>query len=43
MQTFDQHLLALYQEGRVTLRDAMSAATSPHDFRIAVRAAGLEG
>ena len=41
MQTFDQHLLALYRDGRVTLRDAMNAATSPHDFRIAVRAAGL--
>ncbi len=42
MQTFDQHLLALYREERVTLRDAMNAATSPHDFRIAVRAAGLD-
>jgi twitching motility protein PilT len=41
MQTFDQHLLALYREGRVTLKDALAAATSPHDFRIAVRAAGL--
>jgi twitching motility protein PilT len=43
MQTFDQHLLALYREGRVTLEDALAAATSPHDFRIAVRAAGLQG
>nr|MBA2528893.1 PilT/PilU family type 4a pilus ATPase [Euzebyales bacterium] len=42
MQTFDQHLLALYREGQVTLREAMTAATSPHDFRIAVRAAGLD-
>jgi twitching motility protein PilT len=42
MQTFDQHLLALYQEARVTLQDALAAATSPHDFRIAVRAAGLQ-
>jgi twitching motility protein PilT len=42
MQTFDQHLLALYRDGRVTLRDALNAATSPHDFRIAVRAAGLK-
>ncbi|MDP8970607.1 MAG: PilT/PilU family type 4a pilus ATPase [Actinomycetota bacterium] len=41
MQTFDQHLLVLYREGIVTLKDAMAAATSPHDFRIAVRAAGL--
>jgi twitching motility protein PilT len=43
MQTFDQHLLALYREERVTLREALAAATSPHDFRIAVRAAGLAG
>ena len=43
MQTFDQHLLQLYREGRITMRDALAAATSPHDFRIAVRAAGLDG
>ncbi|WP_370326723.1 type IV pilus twitching motility protein PilT [Euzebya sp.] len=42
MQTFDQHLLDLYRRGEVTMRDALAAATSPHDFRIAVRAAGLE-
>ncbi len=42
MQTFDQHLLTLYREGRITMRDAMAAATSPHDFRISVRAAGLD-
>jgi twitching motility protein PilT len=42
MQTFDQHLLALYRDGRVTLKDALAASTSPHDFRIAVRAAGLQ-
>jgi twitching motility protein PilT len=41
MQTFDQHLLALVRDGRVALRDALEAATSPHDLRIAVRAAGL--
>jgi twitching motility protein PilT len=43
MQTFDQHLLQLYRDGRVALKDALDAATSPHDFRIAVRAAGLDG
>ncbi|MDQ3895635.1 MAG: PilT/PilU family type 4a pilus ATPase [Actinomycetota bacterium] len=41
MQTFDQHLLQLHREGRVTLKDAMEHATSPHDFRIAARAAGV--
>ncbi|MGI9018740.1 MAG: hypothetical protein ACR2HR_16815 [Euzebya sp.] len=42
MQTFDQHLLELYRAGEVTMRDAMSASTSPHDFKIAVRKAGLQ-
>ncbi|MBW3548858.1 MAG: PilT/PilU family type 4a pilus ATPase [Actinobacteria bacterium] len=41
MQTFDQHLLRLYQDGRVTLKDAMDYATSPHDFRISVRSADV--
>ncbi len=41
MQTFDQHLLDLYQSGEVSLRDALSTATNPHDFRVALRAAGL--
>lgn len=41
MQTFDQHLLALFQRGDVSLKDAMSAATNPHDFKVALRAAGL--
>ena len=41
MQTFDQHLLQLYKDGEVSLRDAMAAATNPHDFRVALRGAGL--
>ena len=41
MQTFDQHLLELHRDGLVTLEDAMDHATSPHDLRIAVRAAGV--
>ena len=41
MQTFDQHLLALYQSGEVTLRDALATATNPHDFRVSLRSAGL--
>ena len=41
MQTFDQHLLELYSAGEVSLRDALSAATNPHDFRVALRGAGL--
>ncbi len=43
MQTFDQHLLALYRDGVIGLKAALSAATSSHDLRVAIRAAGLEG
>jgi twitching motility protein PilT len=42
MQTFDQHLLQLVREQVVTFPDALNASTNPHDFRIMVRAAGLE-
>ncbi|HVM00002.1 MAG TPA: PilT/PilU family type 4a pilus ATPase, partial [Egibacteraceae bacterium] len=42
MQTFDGHLLELVRTRQVTLADALDAATSPHDLRIAVRAAGLD-
>jgi twitching motility protein PilT len=41
MQTFDQALLGLYRDGTVTLAEAVQAASSPHDFRIAVQQAGL--
>jgi twitching motility protein PilT len=41
MQTFDQHLLQLYADGEVALRDALAAATNPHDFRVSLRGAGL--
>jgi twitching motility protein PilT len=41
MQTFDQHLLELYGVGEVTLPDALAAATSPSDLRVALRGAGL--
>jgi twitching motility protein PilT len=41
MQTFDQHLMQLYGQGDISLRDALAAATNPHDFRVALRGAGL--
>ena len=40
MQTFDQHLLEHLQAGRITYDEAMRAATSPHDFKLMVAAAG---
>ncbi|MFM7225152.1 MAG: type IV pilus twitching motility protein PilT [Actinomycetota bacterium] len=36
MQTFDQHLLALYREGAIELRDALTASTNPHDLRLQI-------
>jgi twitching motility protein PilT len=41
MQTFDQALLRLYQEGKITLDDAMSMAANAHDFKIKVRQLGV--
>ena len=41
MQTFDQSLFNLYKNGLVSLRDAMAAASNPHDFRIMLQQAGL--
>ena len=41
MQTFDQSLLNLCRSGTITRPDAMSAASNPHDFLLALRRAGL--
>jgi twitching motility protein PilT len=41
MQTFDQSLLSLFKTGAISLRDALAAASNPHDFRIAMQAAGI--
>ena len=40
MQTFDQHLMQHLQAGRITMEEAMHVATSPHDFKLMVAAAG---
>ena|SRR5680860_326912 len=40
MQSFDQSLLALYEEGLVTLQDAVGAATSQQDFKLLVQSRG---
>src|SRR5256884_1765558 len=40
MQTFDQALLKHVQSGRVTMEEAMRAATSPHDFKLLVASDG---
>ena len=41
MQTFDQALVALVRQGLVTAEDAAEAATNPHDFLLALKAAQL--
>jgi twitching motility protein PilT len=40
MQTFDQHLMQHVQAGRVSMEEAIKAATSPHDFKLLVAAGG---
>jgi twitching motility protein PilT len=40
MQTFDQALLHHYQAGRVTMEEALRAASSPHDFKLLVAGEG---
>src|SRR5919197_1512572 len=40
MQTFDQALLGHLQAGRITMDEALRAATHPHDFKLLVAADG---
>jgi twitching motility protein PilT len=40
MQTFDQALLQHVQDGRVTMEEAVHAASSPHDFKLMVASDG---
>jgi len=42
MQTFDQSLLRLYQDGKITLDDATAFAHNAHDFAIKVRQLGID-
>jgi twitching motility protein PilT len=43
MQSFDQALFAHLKAGRVTMEEAMKAATSPNDFKLLVAADGRRG
>jgi twitching motility protein PilT len=40
MQTFDQALLYHVQRDRVSMNDALKAATHPHDFKLLVASDG---
>src|SRR5438132_1564641 len=43
MQTFDQALFGHVKAGRVTFEDAMTVASSPHDFKLLMQADGRRG
>jgi len=43
MQTFDQSLYSLYQQGLITLEDALAAADSPHDLKMRVKGLKASG
>jgi twitching motility protein PilT len=43
MQTFDQALFDHVKSGRVTVEDALRAASSPHDFKLLLAADGRRG
>lgn len=42
MQTFDQSLLKLYGDGRISYEDAVSYSANAHDFKIKVRSLGID-
>jgi twitching motility protein PilT len=43
MQTFDQALVKLYEQGRIDLRGAMMTASNPHDLKVMLQSKGLVG
>ena len=42
MQTFDQSLVQLYRDQKVTLDDAIAMAHNAHDFKIKIRSLGID-
>ncbi|ALW88722.1 twitching motility protein PilT [Deinococcus arenae] len=41
MHTFDQHLVQLYRNTLITMDEALSAATSPHELKLMVTRSGV--
>ncbi len=41
MITFEQSLEKLYQDGKITLEDALNTAANPHDFKLTLQQKGL--
>ncbi len=42
MQTFDQALVKLIEEDRVTYEEALQVASRPQDFRLTIQSLGLD-
>ncbi len=42
MQSFEQHLIELYQEEQISLEDAIAMAHDAHDFKLKLRQIGLD-
>ena len=42
MQTFDQHLFDLYEQGRIAYEDALRFADSTNEVRLAIKLHGKE-
>jgi Tfp pilus assembly ATPase PilU len=42
MQTFDQHLMRLIDEGLVSMEEAMHMASRQADFRVKAQNAGMD-
>ena len=42
MQSFDQHLIQLYGDKKVTLQDALAMAENAHDFKLKLKQLGLD-
>ena len=42
MQSFEQHLIELFQEEQISLEDAVSMAHNAHDFKLKLRQMGLD-
>jgi twitching motility protein PilT len=36
MHTFDQHLVDLFTDGRISMEEALSAATSAHEVKLMI-------
>lgn len=43
MQSFDQSLISLFRDGKITIDDAIAMSANTHDFKLKIRQLGLDG